>query len=286
MADAKRRHPNNDAGAWFVDTTCIDCDICREHEPAVFARHGEGTYVARPPRTPDETRRAWLALQACPVACIGATGESRPRDAVFPLRIDGPVWLCGFTLRETYGAQSYFIERPTGNLLIDSPRPAAPLLDWIDARGGLSEILLTHGDDVAKSDVTAARFGARIRIHEGDAGAAPWATERWTGNADREVEPGVRMIPVPGHTAGSVAFLLDDTWLFSGDSLAWDEDDGVYAFEDYCWDSWETQLRSLAGLATHRFRWILPGHGRRTPAAMDGLPEALARYAARAGAAR
>lgn len=279
MASRSSVHPRNAPGPWFVDTTCIDCDVCREHLPEVFGRAGEGTYVVRPPAGADEERRAWLALQACPVGCIGADGAKRPPGAEFPLRIDGDVWLCGMTLRETFGGQSYFVRRPGGNLLVDSPRPAAPLLRWFESQGGVADILLTHQDDVARADVTGRHFGARIWIHEDD--DVPFATHRWKGLDAAEVRPGVVMLPVPGHTEGSVVFLVDDTYLFSGDSLAWDEDTGrLYAFEDYCWHSWPRQLESLERLARRPFRWVLPGHGRRTPAAADGLPEELARYVA------
>lgn len=280
MATRSHSHPKNAPGPWFVDTTCIDCDVCREHVPEVFGRADEGTYIIRPPATPDETRRSWLALQACPVSCIGAEAGKRPPDARFPLHIHGDVWLCGMTLRETYGGQSYFIRRPGGNLLIDSPRPAAALHGWFKEQGGIADILLTHQDDVAKADETGRKFGARIWIHEDD--AVGFATDLWKGRGEVEVRPGVVMLPVPGHTAGSVVFVVDDQYLFSGDSLAWDEDTGeLYAFRDYCWHSWPEQLDSLERLARKKFRWVLPGHGRRTPAAADGLPAELARYVAR-----
>lgn len=280
MADRKHVHPNNAPGPWFVDTTCIDCDVCREHAPEVFGRADGGTYVKRPPATADEERRAWLGLVACPVACIGAEGLKRPADAQFPVRIDGDVWLCGMTLEETYGGQSYFVKRPGGNLLIDSPRPAATLHKWFESQGGVADILLTHQDDVAQADETGRKFGSRIWIHEAD--AVRFATDLWKGGSEVEVRPGVRMIPVPGHTEGSVVFLVDDTYLFSGDSLAWDEDTGkLYAFRDYCWWSWPAQLDSLERLAKKKFRWVLPGHGRRTPVAAEGLPAELGAYVRR-----
>jgi glyoxylase-like metal-dependent hydrolase (beta-lactamase superfamily II) len=279
MADRSRTHPRNASGPWFVDTTCIDCDVCREHAPEIFGRADGTTCVRRPPESPDEVRRAWLGLVACPVACIGAERQKRPETARFPLLIDGPVWLCGPTLRETFGAQSYFVKRPDGNILVDSPRPLPELHAWMREQGGLSEVLLTHRDDVARADETARRFGARIRIHESDAGAARFATDVWQGRDEVEVRPGVRMIPVSGHTRGSVVFLVDDTWLFTGDSLAWDEEsEELYAFRDYCWHSWSEQLESLGRLVARKFRWVLPGHGRRTPRAMEDLPDRLLRY--------
>ena len=72
-------------------------------------------------------------------------------------------------------------------------------------------------------------------------------------------------MPVPGHTKGSAVFLLDDTYLFTGDSLAWSHArQDLTAFRDACWWSWSAQTASLARLAdVARFAWVLPGHGAR-----------------------
>jgi glyoxylase-like metal-dependent hydrolase (beta-lactamase superfamily II) len=80
-----------------------------------------------------------------------------------------------------------------------------------------------------------------------------------------EVAPGVTVIPVPGHTKGSVVYLVDDRWLFTGDTLAWSHRrEDLVAFRGACWYSWSeltTSLGRLADLAT--FEWVLPGHGPR-----------------------
>ena len=76
-------------------------------------------------------------------------------------------------------------------------------------------------------------------------------------------------------TKGSVVFVLDERFLFSGDSLAWShDDDNMIAFRSACWYSWATQTESLERLARrHRFGWVLPGHGAR----IQGEPEELHR---------
>jgi glyoxylase-like metal-dependent hydrolase (beta-lactamase superfamily II) len=75
----------------------------------------------------------------------------------------------------------------------------------------------------------------------------------------------VLAIPTPGHTRGSVMFLIDDDALFTGDSLYWSRALGcLSAFPDACWYSWDVQRASLARLAReHSFGWILAGHGDR-----------------------
>lgn len=92
--------------------------------------------------------------------------------------------------------------------------------------------------------------------------AAPYATDLLRGGEPREIRKRLLAIPLPGHTRGSVAYLLEDSYLFTGDSLAWSrERKDLQAFRDACWYSWSEQKKSLAKLAAHRFEWVLAGHG-------------------------
>ena len=74
-----------------------------------------------------------------------------------------------------------------------------------------------------------------------------------------------------------MVFLLDDVWLFTGDSLAWSHERGdLTAFRDACWYSWTTQIESLAELAErHRFAAVLPGHGARRVGDADEMHDRL-----------
>ncbi|MCU1501814.1 MAG: beta-lactamase domain protein, partial [Ilumatobacteraceae bacterium] len=123
--------------------------------------------------------------------------------------------------------------------------------------------------------------GARTWIHRDDHVAASWATDDLTD--EQELQPGVLAVPVPGHTKGSVVFLLDETWLFTGDSLAWSDDDhDLIAFRGACWYSWAAQTDSLARLAErHRFAAVLPGHGGRHRGDPDELHARLLRLVVR-----
>ena len=77
MADLDRRVPENVPGRFFVDATCIDCDLCRETAPANFVREdGEGySYVSAQPTTPAEEAECLAAMEECPVEAIGIEGE-------------------------------------------------------------------------------------------------------------------------------------------------------------------------------------------------------------------
>jgi len=259
------RHPGNVDGAWFVDTRCIDCGTCRELVPDLFGETGIQSVVQNQPRDPEGEHRAWLAAAACPTASIGRSPRTPRPDGLFPLVVDGPVSDLGHTSEDSFGATSYLVERPDGNLMVDSPVFSRRLTGEIDARGGLAHVLLTHRDDVADAQHWAERYGARVWIHRDDLQAAPFATDVLSGTDVADVAPGVTVIPVPGHTRGSVVYLVDDRWLFTGDSLAWSyRREDLVAFRGACWYSWSeltTSLGRLAELAT--FEWVLPGHGPR-----------------------
>ena len=63
-------------GRYYVDTQCIDCDLCRETAPANFKRNDEEgfSYVFKQPETPEEETLCKDALDNCPVEAIGNDG--------------------------------------------------------------------------------------------------------------------------------------------------------------------------------------------------------------------
>jgi len=68
--------------------------------------------------------------------------------------VDENVSFCGYTAESSFGAWSYFVERPQGgNVLVDSPRAAGPLLKELERRGGVATMFLTHRDDVAEGRI-------------------------------------------------------------------------------------------------------------------------------------
>jgi ferredoxin len=73
MADETRKVAENVPGRYYVDVTCIDCDLCRESAPENFARHDKAGYsfVAHQPKDPAEEAACMAALEECPVEAIG-----------------------------------------------------------------------------------------------------------------------------------------------------------------------------------------------------------------------
>ena len=76
MADPNDRVPENVPGTFYVDTNCIDCDVCRDTSPDNFTRADRGGYsfVFKQPATQAERDLCEEALMACPVEAIGNDG--------------------------------------------------------------------------------------------------------------------------------------------------------------------------------------------------------------------
>jgi ferredoxin len=76
VADPNDRVGENVRGTYYVDTQCIDCDVCRDTAPDNFTRSDENGYsfVYKQPETEDERALCDEALSACPVEAIGNDG--------------------------------------------------------------------------------------------------------------------------------------------------------------------------------------------------------------------
>jgi glyoxylase-like metal-dependent hydrolase (beta-lactamase superfamily II)/ferredoxin len=267
MASRSKRRPENVPGDFFVDTTCIYCDTCRWMAPETFDDVGDMSRVHAQPADPASVRRALQALVACPTASIGTVSKHDVKSvaADFPLPVVDGIFHCGFHDEASFGATSYLVVRPEGNVLVDAPRFAAPLVRRLEEMGGVRTLFLTHRDDVGDHALFHAHFGCERVLHADDAHGALRSLERLIeGPEDVELAPDLRVIPVPGHTRGSACLLHKGEYLFTGDHLAWSPSrEQVTAFRSACWYDWDVQIESMRRLAERRFTWILPGHGRR-----------------------
>jgi ferredoxin len=77
MADKTQKVVENVPGRFYVDATCIDCDLCRETAPRNFARQGSKgySYVYHQPEDPAQEAACLAALEECPVEAIGNDGD-------------------------------------------------------------------------------------------------------------------------------------------------------------------------------------------------------------------
>lgn len=120
--------PENAPGDFFVDSTCIDCDACRQIAPQVFGEALGTSFVKAQPTASDDRRVALRALLACPTGSIGDLGGDDVKAVMddFPLPVEGPVSYCGYNSPKSYGGNSYLVRHPAGNWLIDAPKFVAP----------------------------------------------------------------------------------------------------------------------------------------------------------------
>jgi glyoxylase-like metal-dependent hydrolase (beta-lactamase superfamily II)/ferredoxin len=268
MAHLRDRRPQNVEGDIYVDSSCIDCDTCRWMAPDVFTSKDGQSAVFHQPETAAERLAALQAVLSCPTASIGTVAppkDMKAAQASFPILITENVYHCGYHSEKSYAAASYFIQRPEGNVLVDSPRFAAPLVKQLEALGGVRYLYLTHRDDVADHQQFRDHFGCQRILHADDIGSGTAAVEMPLKGTDPiEFAPDLKIIPVPGHTKGHTVLLYDNRVLFTGDHLAWSVRlHQLYAFHTLCWYSWPEQIKSMEKLATYDFEWVLPGHGRR-----------------------
>lgn len=282
MPKREARNPASAQGAWYIDDRCINCAASREVAPGLITEHDGKSVFARQPETADDMRAAWRAALLCPTASIGMEDHREQPPDLFPQELEPGVYRCGYNARSSFGAHSYFIRRKEGNVLIDSPRYVPRLIKAFERMGGLTDVLLSHQDDVADADKYADKFNARVWIHEDDCSSVAYATNLLRGTETTEIGPSLIAIPLPGHTRGSVAYLWHDTYLFSGDSLAWSRKaHDLIAFREVCWYSWSELKRSLGRLREYRFQWILPGHGHSVHLPADEMSARLQALVAR-----
>jgi glyoxylase-like metal-dependent hydrolase (beta-lactamase superfamily II)/ferredoxin len=268
MAKITQRRSENISGNFYVDSSCIDCDTCRWMAPEVFREEGEQSAVYHQPQDEVEQLRAMQALLSCPTASIGTV--EKPKDikvaqASLPIAIEDNVYHCGYHAESSYGAASYLIQRPEGNILIDSPRFAPPLVKRLEEMGGVRYMYLTHRDDIADHQKFHNHFQCDRLLHAEDITSDTQGVEKkLTGSEPIQFEPDVLIIPVPGHSRGHTVLLYQEKFLFTGDHLAWSKYlQHLYAFRAYSWYSWTEQIKSMEKLANYSFEWVLPGHGRR-----------------------
>jgi ferredoxin len=81
MADPRRSLPENVAGDFFVDDSCIDCDTCRQVAPATFRDHGASMFLTHRDDVGDHAAFArdtaagtMRRRPSCTPACANASG--------------------------------------------------------------------------------------------------------------------------------------------------------------------------------------------------------------------
>ena len=255
------------SGDFYVDETCINCGTCRFIAPDTFNDNNKKSRVYNQPETKEQKHRALMAMISCPVSSIGTEEKNDLSKAItsYPDPVDENVFHCGFHSKSSFGATSYLIKRPEGNVMVDSPRFVDALARRIEEMGGIKYMFLSHRDDVADHCKYHEHFGCERIMHVDDLTKDTEGVERIIqGIEPVKLEQDLLVIPVPGHTKGSISLLYNDKYLFTGDHLAMNPNRAhPTAFNNHCWYNWEEQIKSMKKIAEYNFEWILPGHSLR-----------------------
>jgi glyoxylase-like metal-dependent hydrolase (beta-lactamase superfamily II)/ferredoxin len=264
MASLRKINSQNHAGSVFTDTSCIDCGTCYHLAPEIFDEIQGSSVVISQPHDLDQWSEVKRAIVSCPTNSIGIREHDpgfRSAALNLPLPIDENVFYCGYTAESSFGATTYFIERPEGNILIDSPRFHPQLVKELEKRGGVAMMILSHRDDVADHQLYYDHFKCQRVIHEDELSSSTQSCEHiLRGHGDWELSPELKIIKVPGHTKGHVVILYKNKFLFTGDHLFVDKNT-ITASQGVCWYSWTEQIKSTKKLLKYDFEWVLPGHG-------------------------
>jgi glyoxylase-like metal-dependent hydrolase (beta-lactamase superfamily II) len=190
-------------------------------------------------------------------------------------------------------ANAYLLQAGEGLVLVDAGMPgsARRVLRFISGTGRrpaeLSDIILTHCDidHVGGAAGLKRATGARVAIHELDAAVLAGRQRPQKGGPalallyrllrfqpvvadsllrDGDEIAGLRVMHVPGHTAGSIALVRDDGVVFSGDALLSDRRGNLKPPDPRLALDAAQAARSAGLIKARHPSLVLPGHG--TPA--------------------
>lgn len=180
-------------------------------------------------------------------------------------------------------ARSYFVERKAGNILVSPLVYSEGLGDFIEARGGLAYIFVTHQDEIHRmvlSEVSREgpgkppdripaceyeqRFECQIIAHKNDTLELDECEIDLSWDADFSLAPGMQLLHTPGHTPGSACLLLDTQsgrLLFCGDILGLNDSGEIDTeFEEEELPDLKDALSSWEKVVSQDFDTLIPLH--------------------------
>eukprot|EP00903_Cladosiphon_okamuranus_P017709 g16306.t1 len=291
----KMRKRRNSSGDFFVDESCLDCDICCWMDPRTYKRAGLGAVVTSQPKSKEERMKAFQAMLMCPAGSIRVMRPDRQViEALdsFPLAVDD---------KRLPGVEGEYHDR--------RPQYMTKTADKVAALGDVKYMIVTARENADGHEAWKKRFPDMIRIlHRHDLarktrimeerldGAGPWYLVEdgyespeagyVTGDTARfdfvEVpdeecapyDPTVKIVGLPGQTRGSIGVIVErgkrggkgvkERLGFSGGTVGLSSSKGEL---DTYTRTIETNKKTLAysvrSLAKERITWLMPGRGAR-----------------------
>ncbi|KAI0567447.1 Metallo-beta-lactamase [Gracilaria domingensis] len=277
----RSRRSENIDGNIYVDSSCIDCDICRWVAPDTFTRSNSQSAVYSQPQSRQEKFRALQAMASCPTGSI-RTEKPEPltKEVLksFPTpgtdkngdEVQG-VYFNGYASEFTFGASSWLVMTSDAAVIFDCPRFSEKLAKNIERVVGdrTLYLALSHRDDVHGHVQWANRLRCLRIIHSAECNRSQMTHQCEIKLRDSDfpyaIADGITLLHTPGHSRGSICLYHKHTKsLFSGDHVAFSNKVGrLVAFKPYNSFSWDAQIQSVASLAEVDFKYIWPGHGRK-----------------------
>ncbi len=163
-------------------------------------------------------------------------------------------------------SNTYLVAAEAGGeaFMVDAGGPVGPLLEKADEHGlTITHVLLTHHhhDHICDLEEVMERWpDAEVLIHPEERELVEGATGDLLPASELEVGGlHVRTLHTPGHTAGMLSLLVDDSDVFTGDTLFKNSVGGVRAPGSTSYDDLKTSIMDVL-LALPPETTIRPGH--------------------------
>jgi hydroxyacylglutathione hydrolase len=157
-----------------------------------------------------------------------------------------------------FEVNSYVIHAPTGDIVVDAGAEPEKILGT--TRQSVAAILLTHGhgDHVGALDALRQETGAPVYMHPADGSNVADYKPLRDGEDLAIAGETLRVLHTPGHSPGSVTFVVDEDQLV-GD-LVLPRSVGRTDIAGASWEEIEVSLRKVMPLWTEATR-LYAGHG-------------------------
>ncbi len=151
--------------------------------------------------------------------------------------------------RETLGGTAYFLQTPTGNLLIDSPPWTEETRLWLEEKGGVRWLALTHRGGIANVRAIQSSFQCEVLIQEQEAYLLPNLTVT-SFHHHHPIAPGIELLWTSGHSPGSACVYTSELGgiLFTGRHLLPDRSGNPAPLRIAKTFHWPRQLKNIQTL--------------------------------------